>query len=653
MNAPVETLPLYGLDTLGDARQVIVVEGEKCRDALAGETGRTVLSWAGGTQGVKHTDWSPLAGRNVVIWPDADAPGLGTANEIAAILVDLGATVRVIDVMRDDPPKGWDAADAIRDGWDKARLDRFMRDTVRPWSPPTPPAPDNLASKPAPNAGLVPPAAQRTRVSDVEMAEFKRPNQSAIIGPGSPQPVANMQADGQLAQMVPAHHVVWGSEVEIAGILARELSSDRGGHVVRAESGFWAFERTQWSEIPEQRMRPMVHMFDGARVGDKRTPLKVGRRMIDGVLSELGAKLGRADFFEHATVGINTANGVVIFDETGNPDLRPHNPDDRFRFTIPADFVVHDDMEPPAGSHLHDLLSGAFRGDDDAHEKQQLVGEMLGAAALGLATRLPQPKAFVFLGETASNGKSTIARLLSCLLPAGSVSSIPPAAFGDERRIVNLAGKAANVADELSASAIAGEAFKAAVTGDPLEGRDLYRSAVTFRPRALHCFTTNTLPCFNGGLDRGLQRRLVVVRFNRSIPECEIIPDIAERIRRDELHLLLQFAVAGAQRLIRNKAYTIPASSKEALQNWLMLDPVNEWLAGQTVKADNEPTGGWYTTGKLYAAFKGWALDEGHNERFLPPVNTFSQRLKASGIQISRRSTGSVAIGIKLGGAFW
>lgn len=88
--------PLYGLGALGDARQVIVVEGEKCRDALALATGRTVVSWAGGTQGVKHTDWSPLGGRNVVIWPDADGPGISTADEIAQVVLDLGATVRVM-----------------------------------------------------------------------------------------------------------------------------------------------------------------------------------------------------------------------------------------------------------------------------------------------------------------------------------------------------------------------------------------------------------------------------------------------------------------------------------------------------------------------------------------------------------------------------
>lgn len=88
--------PLYGLDQLGDARQVLVVEGEKCRDKLARYTGRTVVSWPGGTYGVEHTDWSPLAGRNVVGWPDADAPGLSTMDRIGEILTGLNCTFRTI-----------------------------------------------------------------------------------------------------------------------------------------------------------------------------------------------------------------------------------------------------------------------------------------------------------------------------------------------------------------------------------------------------------------------------------------------------------------------------------------------------------------------------------------------------------------------------
>lgn len=90
--------PLYGLDTLRDG-QVIIVEGEKCRDRMAQVWGRrSILSWAGGTYGVHHADWSPLAGRSIVIWPDADIPGGKTANEIAGLLTAIGCAVKVLDV---------------------------------------------------------------------------------------------------------------------------------------------------------------------------------------------------------------------------------------------------------------------------------------------------------------------------------------------------------------------------------------------------------------------------------------------------------------------------------------------------------------------------------------------------------------------------
>ena len=134
---------ICGLDRIGDARQVILVRDEESRDALANETMRTVVSWEGRTQGIDRAELSPISRRNVVIWP---APG-GWADEIAAILVGLGATVRVMVTSHGAAMSS--PADAIRDGWDKARLDAFMRETVRPWSPPT------TAEKPVAPAGPV------------------------------------------------------------------------------------------------------------------------------------------------------------------------------------------------------------------------------------------------------------------------------------------------------------------------------------------------------------------------------------------------------------------------------------------------------------------------------------------------------------------
>ncbi len=80
-----------------------------------------------------------------------------------------------------------------------------------------------------------------------------------------------------------------------------------------------------------------------------------------------------------------------------------------------------------------------------------------------------------------------------------------------------------------------------------------------------------------------------------------------------------------------------------------MLDPVNEWFNARVTATENEPHGGWPATFKLFSDFKEWAREQGHAERFLPQINTFSQRLKVfPGVHMKRLSRGSVAAGITL-----
>lgn len=616
--------PLYGLDKLRDG-QVILVEGEKCADAMRRATGRNVLSWAGGTQGAKHADWSPLAGRDVILWPDADEPGVTTMRAIGIHIKARANRVRILDVS--GAPKGWDVADAIGEGWARERIDGFMRERIRPFDfqdhETTPEVPPERAPEPA--AAPVP--AKRERVPE-----------HAPVG-----------ADGIMSLVGPFSDVAFGSEVFLANEFMMHATHAVGGKIVRADGKFWAYGPTSWREIRDDRLRLAVHGFDAIGVGIKGEPLKLGKRMIDGILHEFGTKVADPLFFDDPSVGVNVRNGTVFVGDDGAVTMSPHNPDDRFRFTIDADFDPSGDLLPPEGTLLHTLLKGAFLDDPDRVDKIGLVSEILGAAAFGLATRVKQPKAFVYLGETANNGKSTIMGLIECLLPKDAVSHLSPASFSDERKIVHLSGKAANTADELSAGAIAGEVFKAAVTGNPVEGRDLFKSAVTFKPLAVHCYTTNVLPRFHGGIDRGLRRRLVVVTFNRVIPDNEIIPDILDRIRNEELGALLRFAIAGAMRLKANGGYTIPPSSAVALNDWLLLDPINEWFEQRIIPAKSEPLEGWYRTSKLFQDFKEWAKDQGYTDRFLPEVNTFGQRLKAlPNILVKRRAQGSVAVGVTL-----
>ncbi len=70
--------PLYGLDRLAEKPDapVVVCEGEKSADAVARIFPKSVCPSApGGAQARDKADWKPLAGRKVLIWPDADKPG--------------------------------------------------------------------------------------------------------------------------------------------------------------------------------------------------------------------------------------------------------------------------------------------------------------------------------------------------------------------------------------------------------------------------------------------------------------------------------------------------------------------------------------------------------------------------------------------------
>lgn len=138
-----EPRPLYGLDALvakADA-PVLMPEGEKCRVAGAGAFAQyACVSWPGGSNGIAKVDLAPLAGRDVVLWPDADEAGrkamLGWRNDageyrpgLAQLLVRAGVrSLRMVDPQ--GMPKGWDLADALADGWTPRQLAAWAANRV-------------------------------------------------------------------------------------------------------------------------------------------------------------------------------------------------------------------------------------------------------------------------------------------------------------------------------------------------------------------------------------------------------------------------------------------------------------------------------------------------------------------------------------------
>ena len=130
-----DPLPLYGLDRLAkypDSR-VVIAEGEKAADAVARLLPDAVaVSWPHGAKSAKRVDWSPLKGRSITIWPDADEEGEKAARVIASLLYQLG----IRDVRSIKPPaqvsRGWDAADALDAGISPNDISELLQTAVNP-----------------------------------------------------------------------------------------------------------------------------------------------------------------------------------------------------------------------------------------------------------------------------------------------------------------------------------------------------------------------------------------------------------------------------------------------------------------------------------------------------------------------------------------
>jgi hypothetical protein len=117
---PVGSWPLYHLRELATARRVYLLEGEKCAD-LTQNLGLCATTTAHGAKSAHKSDLAPLAGREVVIVPDADAEGESYARSVVLLLANLDPrpTVKIVR-LPGLTREGVDIADwleAVPDSW--------------------------------------------------------------------------------------------------------------------------------------------------------------------------------------------------------------------------------------------------------------------------------------------------------------------------------------------------------------------------------------------------------------------------------------------------------------------------------------------------------------------------------------------------------
>ena len=336
----------------------------------------------------------------------------------------------------------------------------------------------------------------------------------------------------------------------------------------------------------------------------------------------------RAEVLAYIRIKTHVPAGDLRFDpwrvnlKSGRLDLRTgalseHTPDAIEFDRIPIDF------DPEAYCPALDgMLNKVFCYDEDV---RKLFEEMVGYTMMRHAN---YQKAFMFYGS-GSNGKSTILDLIKAFLGKHNYVSIDIRELTRNKfDMAELENKLANIGDDINDTAIDGTGIlKKLFSGNSMQVQRKGERPFQLEPYATHIYSCNDIPRSSTDKTFGFYRRwsFIPLKAKFSVTDADYDPLIKDKIVTPEaLSYLLNLAIAGAQRLIRNNGFTEPKVVTDTLEAY---------------KVDNSSTLSWVdeseitldqiletSSTELYSNFADWCKLSG--VKSTPSRKTFCRELR-------------------------
>jgi putative DNA primase/helicase len=197
-----------------------------------------------------------------------------------------------------------------------------------------------------------------------------------------------------------------------------------------------------------------------------------------------------------------------------------------------------------------DLLDGVMRklacGDESVYK---LLYQSIGYC---FYRRNELRKSFFLLGEK-RNGKSTFLDMVGTLLGEDNTSNLDLCEIGHQFRTAELAGKLANIGDDINDEWVSNTAiFKKVVSGDVITAERKGKDPFKLRSFAKFFFSANSLPRLGRGKDSSaVLDRLVIIPFDAkfSKDDADYDPFIKYKLRSEEV---MEALIAGSVRALRD-----------------------------------------------------------------------------------------------------
>jgi putative DNA primase/helicase len=380
-----------------------------------------------------------------------------------------------------------------------------------------------------------------------------------------------------------------------------------------AYRGGWQLWRTShWSEVDAAEIRSRVygaleHAYYISKNGEL-LPWDPTRHKVLNVIEAMAA-IGHLSSETDAPAWIaahdvKAAATRVVSCENGLLDLETrtlhlHTP---ALFNVVSVPFAYRPLAPKPTVWLEFLAS--VWGDDD--ESIALLQEYFGYVLSG---RLEQQKLLALIGPTRS-GKGTIARALTELVGAKNVAKPVMASLSTNFGLMPLIGKPLAIISDARLGTTPADAVVErllSITGeDSLSIDRKYQSHWNGKLPTRFMLLSNELPKFRDA-SGVIANRFLIVNMTESFLGRED-RELQHKLR-SELPAILNWSLAGLDRLSRNGTFTVPQSSQDAVV--MMADlasPVSAFVRERCIRAPSAMV----TRDALYAAWKDWAEDNGH-----------------------------------------
>lgn len=607
--APAGLWPLFRESELPADGKIYVVEGEKAA-LSAVSIGLPATTSAGGSKAAAKTDWTPLAGRDVVISPDNDETGEAYTADVSEILRQVTPPASVKIVRLPGLKEGGDLADFVeaRHGQEPEAIRREIKKIVDENSASTTTTPDkSLDPIRAAKAG--------TPFAMTDLGNAER--LVACHGESIRWDVARRAWrtwDGR-RWALDSGLTVQGFAAKTARRIRQEAAATPKGEG-KNDLGLELFN---WAVRTESRDR-LAAMIEVAKA---RPGIAVEAETLD------------ADPYL-----LNVRNGTINL-KTG--DLKPHDRGDMLTKLAPVEYHPGQRDE-----RFEKFLNDATGHDPDVITFLQVV------SGYTLTGDTSEEKLFLIFGPEAAGKTTFLEALRACLgdyartIQADLLTRQRESSGGGTAspELAALAGARLAAGSEMEQGREIAEALAKNLTGgEPITARHLYAELFDFRPQFKLWLAVNHCPRVSAD-DGAIWRRILRIGFEHTVPPEKRDKSLKPYLRdpNSGARAVLAWAIEGCLAWQRDGLNVPEAVQRSTAEYRRDSDPLALFIEDCL----QFTPGAWTPWADIWNAYNEHAAETGTPERYRVAPKRLQERLRAHDCNSERRYSGRGWAGVEL-----